>query len=121
MSQMCDRGNQALFTFDACTITNHNSGNLVHKRKKHKIFYKADNISSPENKLTWLSAIDIDSLLSQKRLGHASFSLLNKLITKDMYLYLPKPIFKNDKVYDACAKGKHVKFSFKSKKVMRTS
>ena len=58
--------------------------------------------SLPQNNLTCLSALNDDAMLWNKRLGHASLSLLKK-------------------VCDACAKGKQVKNSFKSKRCVSTS
>nr|XP_009766369.1 PREDICTED: uncharacterized protein LOC104217756 [Nicotiana sylvestris] len=59
--------------------------------------------------------------LLKRRLGHASFSLLNKLVQKDLVRGLPKSKFMEHKVCDACARGKHVKSSFKPNKDVRTS
>lgn len=56
---------------------------------------------SPKNELTCLSTLDNDSFMWHKGLVHAGFSLINKLITKDLVLGLPKTKFKEDKVCDA--------------------
>ncbi|XP_070026216.1 uncharacterized protein [Nicotiana sylvestris] len=58
---------------------------------------------------------------TRPRLGHTSFSLLNKLVQKDLVHGLPKSKFKEHKVCDAYARGKHVKSSFKTKKDVSTS
>ncbi|XP_075075485.1 uncharacterized protein LOC142162738 [Nicotiana tabacum] len=71
--------------------------------------------------LSCLKAVDDDVELWRRRLGHASFSLLNKLIQKDLVRGLPMSKFKEQKVCDACARGKHVQSSFKSKKDISTS
>ena len=68
----------------------------------------------PQINLTCLSVIEDDSLLWHKRLGHASFSLLEKLRSKDLVLGLPSIKFQIDQVCDACARGKQVRSSFKS-------
>jgi len=72
--------------------------------------------SLPQNKLTYLSALNDDVLLLHKKLGHVSLSLLNKLILKDLVVGLPTIKYNDGKVCDACAKGKQVKSSFKSKR-----
>ncbi|XP_070052227.1 uncharacterized protein [Nicotiana tomentosiformis] len=54
------------------------------------------------------------------RLGHASFTLLNKLVRKDLVLGLPKSSFKDHKVCDAYVKGKQVRSSFKPKREVST-
>nr|XP_009602469.1 uncharacterized protein LOC104097589 [Nicotiana tomentosiformis] len=71
--------------------------------------------------LNCLSAIDDDAELWHKRLGHVSFTLLNKLVRKNLVRGLPKSSFKDHKVCDACVKGKHVRSSFKPKWEVSTS
>jgi len=73
--------------------------------------------SLPQNTLTCLSALDDDAMLWHKRLGHASLFLRNKLVSKDLVVGLPTIKYNDGKVCDACAKGKQVKNSFKSKDV----
>nr|XP_016485388.1 PREDICTED: uncharacterized protein LOC107805818 [Nicotiana tabacum] len=71
--------------------------------------------------LSCLKFVDDDAELWHRRLGHASFPFLNKLIQQDLVCSLPMSKFKEHKVCDAYAKGKHVKSSFKSKKDVITS
>ena len=89
--------------------------------KRHKNVYNVCISSLPQNTLTCLSALDDDAILWHKRLGHASLSLLNKLVSKDLVVGLPTIKYNDGKVCDACAKGKQVKNSFKSKKCVSTS
>ncbi|XP_070029757.1 uncharacterized protein [Nicotiana sylvestris] len=63
-----------------------------------------------ENKLTCLSMLDNDPLLWHKRLGHASLNQLNILVSKDLVTGLPNIKFKEDKVCEACARGKQEDF-----------
>jgi len=65
--------------------------------------------------------LDNDPLLWHKRLGHSSLSQLNKIVSKDLVIGLPDIKFKEDKVCEACARGKQVRSSFKSKKVVSTT
>ena len=60
-------------------------------------------------------------MLWHKRLGHASLTLLNKLVSKDLVVGLPSIKFNDDKVCEACAKGKQVRLSFKSKRCVSTT
>ena len=46
---------------------------------------------------------------------------MNKLISKDLVVELPSIKYNDDKVYDACARGKQVRTSFKSKNCVSTS
>jgi len=89
--------------------------------KRHKNVYKVCISSVLQNKLTCLSALNDDIMLWHKRLGHASLSLLNKLISKDLVVGLPTIKYNDGKVCDACAKGKQVKNSFKSKRCVSTT
>jgi len=83
--------------------------------------YKVCISSLPQNKLTCLSALNDDTMLRHKRLGHASLFLLNKLVSKDLVVGLPTIKYNDGKVCDACAKGKQVKNSFRSKRCVITS
>ncbi|XP_070041593.1 uncharacterized protein [Nicotiana tomentosiformis] len=71
--------------------------------------------------LTFLSVVDDDAELWHKRLGHASFTLLNKLVKKDLVHGLSKSSFKDHRVCDACVKGKQIRSSFKPKKEVSIS
>jgi len=78
-------------------------------------------LSLSQNYLTCLSVLDDDVMLWHKGLGHASLSLLNKLMSKDLVVGLPSVKFNDDKVCDAYDKGKQVRTSFKSKNCVSTS
>ncbi|XP_070054529.1 uncharacterized protein [Nicotiana tomentosiformis] len=116
VSQICDKGNKVEFLSKSCTVTNFLDGEVVLRAKRFKNIYVADFNSLNDDDLTCLSAIDDDAELWHRRLGHASFSLLNNFIKKDLVRGLPKSEFKDHKVSDACAKGKYVRSSFKPNK-----
>lgn len=118
---MCDKGKMVEFTSDACMVSNLKSRSLVLNGKRPKTIYKVDIMTTSETELTCFSALNNDSLFWHKRLGHASFSLLNKLILKDLVVGLPKSKFKDENFCDGCEIGKHVKSSFKSNKVTSTT
>ena len=83
--------------------------------------YKVCVLSLPQNHLICLSALDDDVMLWRKRLGHASLSLLNKLVFTDLVVGLHSIKYNDDKVCDACAAGKQVRTSFKSENCVSTS
>ena len=60
-------------------------------------------------------------MLWHKRLGYASLSLLNKLVSKDLIVGLPSIKYNDGKVCDACAKGKQLRNSFKLKNCVSTN
>ncbi|XP_070043166.1 uncharacterized protein [Nicotiana tomentosiformis] len=66
--------------------------------KRYKNIYVADFESLQNGDLSCLSDVDDDAELWHKRLGHASFTLLNKLVKKDLVCGLPKSSLKDHKV-----------------------
>jgi len=113
MSQLCDKDNLVVFTSNRCLVVNMDTRDIVLRGKLHKNVYNVCISSLPQNTLTCLSALDDDAILWHKRLGHASLSFLNKLVSKDLVVGLPTIKYNDGKVCDACAKGKQVKNSFK--------
>ena len=113
VSQLCDKNNLVVFSQTQCLVVNSDTGDVVLKGKRFKNVYKACISTLPQNNLTCLSALNDDIMLWHKRLGHASLSLLNKLVSKDLVVGLPSIKFNDDKVCEACAKGKQVRSSFK--------
>jgi len=104
--KLCDRGNHVEFSSDQCLITNVNSASVMLRGKRDNNVYKVCVLSHLQNYLTCLSALDDDVMLWHKRPGHASLSLLNKLVSKDLVVGLPSIKYNDDKVCDACASGK---------------
>ncbi|XP_070020619.1 uncharacterized protein [Nicotiana sylvestris] len=81
VSQICDKGNKVDFLLKSCTITNLVIGEVVLVAKRFKNIYVADFESLSSGDPTCLSDV---AELWYRRLGHAIFSLLNKLIKKDL-------------------------------------
>jgi len=121
VSQLCDKDNLVVFTPNRCLVVNMDTGDVVLRGKRHKNVYNVCISSLLQNTLTCLSALNDDAILWHKRLGHASLFLLNKLLSKDLVVGLPTIKYNDGKVCDACAKGKQVKNSFKSKRYVSTS
>ena len=82
--------------------------------RKGNIYFLDINTVSKSN-LTCLNVIKEDPLLWHKRLGHASFSLINSLRSKDLVIGLLSLKYQKDEICDPCAEGKHVRSSFKPK------
>ena len=77
-------------------------------------------ISSPTSIGCLLSKHD-ESWLWHRRIAHIHMNHLNKLISKDLVIGLPKFKFEKDHICVACQKGKRIKHSFKLKNVVSTS
>ncbi|XP_070020686.1 uncharacterized protein [Nicotiana sylvestris] len=84
----------------------------VGKRKRVNNTYIVDLSTLSENELTFLSVLDNDPLFWHMRLGHASLSQLNKLVSKDLVIGLPNIKFKKEKVCEAWCKGEAGKILF---------
>ncbi|XP_070049622.1 uncharacterized protein [Nicotiana tomentosiformis] len=115
VSQICDKGNEVEFLSKTHTITNLVTGEVVMLAKRFKNIYVVDFESLHNRDLICPSVVDDDAELWHRRLEHASFSLLNKLVKKDLVHGMPKSRFKDHKVCDACIRGKQVRASFKPK------
>ena len=64
------------------------------------------------NKLGWIW---------HRRIGRASFYLIDRLIKKDLIVRIPHMNFKKDKICNACQLGKQMRKYFRSKNVVSTS
>jgi hypothetical protein len=119
-SQLCDKGYNVIFKSIMCIIVNevNNQVLFVEFRNENDYTIDLDNLSS--NELICLAAINENSWLWQRRLGHANMELLSKLSKLDLVKGFPITKFVKDKICDASQLGKQTK-SFKKKKVISTS
>ncbi|XP_075092292.1 putative mitochondrial protein AtMg00300 [Nicotiana tabacum] len=112
VSQIYDKENKVKFLSKTFTVTNLVTGEVVLMTKRFKNIYVADFESLNNGDITFLSVVDDDVELWHRRLGYVSFSLLNKLVKKDLVRGLPKSRSKDHKLCDACVRGKQVRSSF---------
>ncbi|XP_070035626.1 uncharacterized protein [Nicotiana tomentosiformis] len=84
---------------------NGKKGEIIGGKRVNNI-YVVDLSTLSDNELTCLSVLENDPLIWHKRLVHASLSQLNKLVSKDLVVGLPNIKLKEDKVCEACARGK---------------
>jgi len=119
ISQLCDKGYQVTFKPNSCEICLLNSKEVVLIGKRINNVYLLD-ISSPTYIGCLLSKYD-KSWLWHRRIAHIHMHHLNKLISKDLVIGLPKLKFEKYHFCEACQKGKQIKHSFKLKNVVSTS
>ena len=62
-----------------------------------------------------------ESWLWHRRIAHIHMHHLNKLISRDLVVGLPKLKFEKDHICEACQKGTQIKHSFKLKNIVSTS
>ncbi|GKD50346.1 ribonuclease H-like domain-containing protein, partial [Tanacetum coccineum] len=117
VSQMCDRKNSVLFTETECLILSpdfklpdKNQVMLKIPRKYNMYSFNLKNVV-PSKGLTCLfaKAINDESKLWHRRLGHINFKTMNKLVKGNLVRGLPLRIFENDHTCVACHKGKQYK------------
>nr|GEV23503.1 hypothetical protein [Tanacetum cinerariifolium] len=123
VSQMCDKKNSVFFTDTECFILSPNfkladESQLLLKVSRKNNMYSFDmKTIVPQKDLTCLyaKAINDESMLWHRRLGHINFKNTNKLVKENLVRGLPSKRLENDQTCVACLKGKQHKVSFKSK------
>jgi len=119
INQLCDKGYQVIFKSNSCEICLPNSKEVMLIGKRINNVYLLD-ISSLCSIGCLLSKHD-ESWLWHRRIAHIHMNHLNKLISKDLVIGLPKLKFEKDHICEACLKGKQVTNSFKLKNVVSSS
>jgi len=117
--QLCDRGYQVTFRTNSCEIRLPNSKEvlLVGKRSNNVYLLDISNSTSIDCLLTKHE----ESWLWHRRIAHIHMHHLNKLISNELVLGLPKLKFEKEHVCEACQKGKQTRKSFKLKNFVSTS
>ncbi|MCD7469977.1 hypothetical protein HAX54_009474 [Datura stramonium] len=86
-------------------VINVKSGETLRTVKSCKHVYTADISRVLEEDFISLSVMNRDPFPWPKRPGRASLNQLNKLVFKNLVIGLPNTMFKDDKVYESCARG----------------
>ncbi|XP_074301279.1 uncharacterized protein LOC141632652 [Silene latifolia] len=121
ISQLCDKGNKVEFHANLCYVIKESTNEIVLQGKRVNNIYVADLGSIPRETIKCLSIMQNDSNLWHKRFEYVGFSSLNKLYKLDLVEGLPSMKFEIDGVCDVCARCKHVRSSFKSKRFVSTT
>ncbi|CAM8918128.1 unnamed protein product [Rhodiola kirilowii] len=121
ISQLCQHGrNQVIFNSNDCVVKCIETGKIILRGVRENQIYTVDPEFVPDGELC-LSSITDDTLLWHKRFGHASTRLIHKLHQNELVVGLPKVESSFDQICSACATGKQVRSSFKSKQSVSTS
>ncbi|KAK8578905.1 hypothetical protein V6N13_142162 [Hibiscus sabdariffa] len=113
ISQLCDKGFNVLFDANGCKIVDIETNKIVLIAHRIGNIYMVHLDDIHFSNACFVANDEHDSWLWHRKLGHASMSVLEKLISKNLVRGLPKIRFSNDKICDACVKGKHYRVSFK--------
>jgi len=119
LSRLCDRGYQVMFKTNACEICLPNSQEVLLFGKIINNVYLLD--ISHSTSIGCLLTKHEEYWLWHKRIAHIHMHHLNKLISNDLVVGLPKLKFEKDHICEACQKGKQTKHSFKLKNMVSTS
>jgi len=106
ISQFCDNGFRTTFNTQCCIIQHNDDKNTMFKGLCVDNVYvlDLDDVSSSGNKC--LIAKNEDSWLWHRRLSHVHFDFLNKVVSNDLVVGLPKIKLEKGKLCDTCQKGK---------------
>ena len=117
ISQLCDNGNEAWFTKEACVIFDKTTRNILLTRNKNESVYVADfNSTSSEGITCLFSKANTEEIqLWHKKLPHLNFKAMNLLVKKNLVRGLPKVELTKDGLCDASQTRKQRKSSFKSR------
>lgn len=118
VSQLMDSGHKVIFEKDKCAII-HASHNvpLVANREGNIYIINFEN----QNEDICLAAVQDQTILWHRRLGHVHMELINKLVTKNLVKGLPKLKYEKTGICNACQLGKQSRNSFTSKNQVSTS
>ncbi|WVZ17702.1 hypothetical protein V8G54_010684 [Vigna mungo] len=102
ISQLCDKGLKVTFENDKCTVYFKDSADIALQGVRHNNIYLIDIESASSHSITCLVVKEENPWLWHKRAAHIHMQHLNKLISKDLVIGLPKLKFEKDKL---CTSG----------------
>ena len=103
ISQLCDKGHKVLFDSKACTIYQPNSNIVKFTGKRVNNMYMIDLDDPVYENLCLTANKDNLAWLWPRKLGHARYNVLHKLVKHNMVKGLPEISFKKNQVFcDSC-------------------
>ncbi|XP_074315402.1 uncharacterized protein LOC141651597 [Silene latifolia] len=121
ISQLCDKGNKVVFHSYGCRFIIEGTNNVILEGQRKRNVYMIDLNAISTNSFTCMKATLDDPCLWHKRFAHISSTILNKLKRWDLVEGLPTIKFDQESLCDSCARCKHVRSSFKPKRVISTN
>jgi len=101
INQLCDKGYQVIFEPYSCMICEGTSRYVLLVGKRVNNVYKLY-ITNIESKIECLLSRTKEYWLWHRRISHIHMHHLNKLISKDLVVGIPKLKFEKDKVCETC-------------------
>ena len=121
ISQLCDKGNRVIFEPKECVVQRMIDNEIILRGKRIDNVYMVDLDNASSKFAKCLMSKEEDTWLWHRRIAHVNMKHLNKLVSQDLVLGVPKLKFEKDAICDACQKGKQTRSSFKTKNVISTS
>jgi len=109
------------FDKNKCEVQDASTGKILLVAPRYNNVYAMFTNQIAEKSLKCLKALNEDSRLWHRRLGHINMHTLNKLASKELVRGLPKLTINYQELCNACVRGKHTRSSFKPKKVVSTT
>ena len=104
ISQLCDKGYQVTFRTNSCEIQLPNFKEVLPVGKRLNNVYLLD--ISNSTSISCLLTKHEESWFWHRRIAHIQMPHLNKLVSNELVLGLPKLKFEKEHVCEACQKGK---------------
>ena len=121
ISQLCDDGKIVIFDAEKCSIMDKNSGEVKLTAKRCKNMYVVHLDDMADQGVCLLASKKNSVDLWHRSLGHASTSVIKKLLENNLVDGLPKIDLKMESVCKACSQGKQHRKSFKTVQDISTS
>ena len=103
ISQLCDKGFKVVFDSSCCRVLDKDNSCVFVGNRENNV-YTIDMNDFISN-ISCLSALNEDSWLWHRRLGHASFDHLSRIGSKGIIKGIPNIKFIKDRICDACQFG----------------
>ena len=121
ISQMCDKGNTVSFHSDVCRVIREETWEVVLEGRRHRNVFITDLETLSNKNSSCLTVTHDDAWLWHRRCGHISGVILDKLRSSKLVDGLPSVKYRNRLVCSTCARCKHVRSSFKPKRIVSTT
>ena len=105
ISQLCDKGLRVIFEFNKCKVVDIQKNEVKLEGQRINDVYVIDLNSSRNKNICLMANKNTMTWQWHRKLGHASFSVLNRLVQFDLVVVLPKIKFTQHEICDACTKG----------------
>ena len=106
ISQLCDKGYEVTFEKSHCGVFKKGSNEIKFFGQRVNNVYTMDFENMSSKGLCLVADFGDAPWLWHRRLRHASFGVISKLLHHDLVNGLPKVNFSSDKICEVCAKGK---------------